>query len=174
MRTVDKRSRVSRRVFLRGSAAAGLAISARKAWAEEAKALPPHVLASLTLMARDIYPHDHIADSFYIAAVQPWDDKAAADPAFHALMTGGVARLDSDAQDAHGAAYIALPWEEQRVALLQGIEHTPFFKKARSDLVVSLYNQPALWPKLGYEGPSAQLGGYLYRGFDDIDWLPSA
>ncbi len=173
MRTVEKRSQVSRRVFLGGSAAAGLALSARAAWARDAKALPPHVLASLTVMARDIYPHDHVADSFYIAAVQPWDDKAA-DPAFHALLTGGIARLDGDAQDAHGAAYIAMPWEEQRVALLHGIEHTAFFKQARSDLVVSLYNQPGIWAKFGYEGPSAQLGGYLYRGFDDIDWLPSA
>ena len=28
------------------------------------------------------------------------------------------------------------------------------------------------WKKLGYEGSSAEHGGYLHRGFDDIDWLP--
>ena len=38
-------------------------------------------------------------------------------------------------------------------------------------LVVSLYNQPAVWAKLGYEGSSAEHGGYIHRGFDDIDWL---
>jgi hypothetical protein len=32
-----------------------------------------------------------------------------------------------------------------------GIEHTDFFKKIRSDLVVSLYNQPEIWPKFGYD-----------------------
>ena len=48
-----------------------------------------------------------------------------------------------------------------------------FFKTLRSDLVVSLYNQPAIWPKFGYEGSSAEHGGYIARGFDDIDWLQS-
>ncbi|HMH74595.1 MAG TPA: gluconate 2-dehydrogenase subunit 3 family protein, partial [Bradyrhizobium sp.] len=54
----------------------------------------------------------------------------------------------------------------------QGIEQTDFFKKVRSDLVVSLYNQEELWPKFGYEGSSAEHGGYIKRGFNDIDWLP--
>jgi hypothetical protein len=31
-----------------------------------------------------------------------------------------------------------------------------------------------VWTKLGYEGPSAPEGGYLHRGFDDIDWLKDA
>jgi len=31
---------------------------------------------------------------------------------------------------------------------------------------------PALWKTLGYQGSSIEHGGYLYRGFDDIDWLP--
>jgi len=38
--------------------------------------------------------------------------------------------------------------------------------------VVSLYNQHDVWTKLGYEGPSWEKGGYLERGFNDIDWLP--
>ena len=41
-------------------------------------------------------------------------------------------------------------------------------------LVVSLYNQTEIWPKFGYEGSSAEHGGYLHRGFNDIDWLPTA
>ncbi len=60
------------------------------------------------------------------------------------------------------------------MALLQRIEQTDFFKKIRGDLVVSLYNQKELWPKFGYEGSSAEHGGYINRGFDDIDWLPKA
>ena len=49
-----------------------------------------------------------------------------------------------------------------------------FFQKVRGDLVVSLYNQKELWPKFGYEGSSAEHGGYIKRGFADIDWLPKA
>ena len=59
-----------------------------------------------------------------------------------------------------------------RVELLQGIEQSEFFQKIRGDLIVSLYNQKELWPKFGYEGSSAEHGGYIKRGFADIDWLP--
>jgi hypothetical protein len=37
--------------------------------------------------------------------------------------------------------------------------------------VSGLYSQPDVWPYFGYEGPSNDKGGYLHRGFDDIDWL---
>jgi hypothetical protein len=44
----------------------------------------------------------------------------------------------------------------------------------RGDLIVSLYNQKEVWPRFGYEGSSAEHGGYINRGFADIDWLPKA
>ncbi len=183
MRTVDKRTQFNRRTILRGGAtilpaaalaSVGAGITAEAAWAQEAKSFTPHVMATLVKASRDIYPHDQIPDSFYVTAVTPWDDKAAADDKFKALLVDGVARLDSDARDRFGSEYLRTPWEADRVRVLQGIEQSAFFKKIRSDLVVSLYNQPEIWPKFGYEGPSAEYGGYLHRGFDDIDWLPTA
>jgi hypothetical protein len=51
---------------------------------------------------------------------------------------------------------------------------TPFFNKVRSDLIVSFYNQPDIWHRFGYEGSSFEYGGYLHRGFDDINWLNNA
>ena len=33
-------------------------------------------------------------------------------------------------------------------------------------------DDPEVWSLLGYEGPSFEHGGYLRRGFDDLDWLP--
>ena len=182
MRTVDKKIQIGRRGFLAASstavpaaalASAGFAVSAQSAWAQSAKALAPHTMATLVLMSRDIFPHDHFGDSLYVAAVQPWDDKAGADPAFKTMLDAGVARLDSDAHDQFSGNYLATAWESDRVTLLRQSEHTPFFKKCRGDLVVSLYNQPAVWAKLGYEGASAEHGGYIHRGFDDIDWLPA-
>ncbi|RVD73511.1 gluconate 2-dehydrogenase subunit 3 family protein, partial [Mesorhizobium sp. M4A.F.Ca.ET.029.04.2.1] len=62
-------------------------------------------------------------------------------------------------------------WEEQRVALLKDIESSPFFQTVRSGLVVSLYNQKDVWPIFGYEGESFSKGGYIERGFNDIEWL---
>jgi len=36
---------------------------------------------------------------------------------------------------------------------------------------VALYTDRKVWSELGYEGPSFKFGGYLERGFNDIDWL---
>ena len=49
--------------------------------------------------------------------------------------------------------------------------YTPFFQKVRGSLVTGIYNNPEVWAILGYEGESASKGGYINRGFDDIDWL---
>jgi hypothetical protein len=180
MREVDRRSKYNRRVFLKGAATAVPVVAAattagfgiEDAWADDAVALTPSTLKTLVKVARDIYPHDFLGDNYYIAAVKPWDAKAAKDPGIKALIADGVNRLDQDARERHQLAYTEIPWEADRVELLRGIEHSDFFKKVRSDLIVSLYNQKELWPKFGYEGSSAEHGGYIKRGFSDIDWLP--
>jgi len=182
MREVDRRSKYNRRVFLQGAAtavpvaavAASTGAAIGDAWADEATALTPATLKTLVKIAHDIYPHDFLADSYYITAIKPWDDKAAKDPAVKAMISDGVSRLDQDARDRHKVAYAEVPWEADRVVLLQGVEQTDFFKKIRGDLIVSLYNQKEVWPKFGYEGSSAEHGGYIKRGFADIDWLPKA
>jgi hypothetical protein len=55
--------------------------------------------------------------------------------------------------------------------VLKQIESTPFFQAIRGGLVVGLYNQKEVWPIFGYEGESYSKGGYIARGFDDIEWL---
>ena len=182
MREVDRRGKYSRRIFLQGAAtavpvvavAASAGIGIEDAWATDATTLTPATLKTLVKVARDIYPHDFLVDSYYITAIKPWDGKAAKDPAVKAMLEDGVRRLDQDAKDRHKVAYVQVPWEADRIVLLQGIEQTDFFKSVRSDLVVSLYNQEEVWPKFGYEGSSAEHGGYINRGFADIDWLPKA
>ena len=180
MREVDRRSKYNRRIFLQGAAtavptvaiatSAGLVLS--DAWADDATALTPPTLKTLVKIARDIYPHDFLGDSYYITAIKPWDGKAAKDPGVKSLINDGVARLDQEANDRHKVPYVQVQWEADRVALLQRIEQTAFFQKIRGDLVVSLYNQKELWPRFGYEGSSAEHGGYIKRGFADIDSLP--
>jgi hypothetical protein len=34
-----------------------------------------------------------------------------------------------------------------------------------------MYVQPEVWALLGYRGNALAQGGYLNRGFNDIDWL---
>jgi hypothetical protein len=176
--TIDsKTTGLDRRAFLTRTAAAAIVISsgalicAGEAWGLEVKALKPETARTLIKLARDIYPHDRLADKFYAVAVKAYDEKASKDPATLADFEGGVAALDAAAKAAHGVAYAEVGWEEQRVALLRNIQHGAFFQGIRSDLVVSLYNQKELWPLFGYEGESASKGGYVNRGFNDIQWL---
>ena len=49
---------------------------------------------------------------------------------------------------------------------------TPFFALVHATTVVALYDDHEVWDLLGYEGSSFDKGGYLDRGFDDLDWLP--
>jgi len=105
MREIDRRTKFNRRVFIQGAAstvpavavATSTGLGVADAWADNATTLPPATLKTLVKVARDIYPHDTLADSYYITAVKPWDGKAAADPAVKAMIVEGVARLDQDA-----------------------------------------------------------------------------
>jgi len=42
----------------------------------------------------------------------------------------------------------------------------------RSTAVVEVYSDQRTWQLVGYEGSSFDKGGYLDRGFNDLDWLP--
>lgn len=141
------------------------------AWAMELTALTPETMATLIQMARDTYPHDNFDDALYAAAVKGHDETAAQDAEFKQLIEEGVAMLNTKAEEAGHVSYVDTGWESDRVALLRSIEDSSFFQTIRGGLVVGLYNQPAVWEKLGYEGSSFDKGGYLYRGFDDIEWL---
>ena len=180
MRTLDKTIAIDRRKFLGGSAGAALLagiageMDGSRALAATLKTVDtPEAAATLVKMARDIYPHDRVPDAYYETAIATIDGSLGTDPASRALLPEGVAALDAAAKARFGTVYAAVPQEADRVALLRGIEGTPFFQKMRGGLVTALYNQADIWKLLGYEGSSAEHGGYIHRGFDDIDWLPA-
>lgn len=136
------------------------------AWAAETKALKPETMATLVQMARDIYPHDHVADRFYAVAVKGYDDAKSA-----AEIEAGIAALDAAARGKGHASYLAIGWERDRADILRSMEQGAFFQKIRGGLITGLYNQQEVWPLFGYEGPSFEQGGYMSRGFNDINWL---
>lgn len=154
--------------FLAGN---GFLAASNASWAMELKALDPTAMATLVQMARDIYPHDRFSDDLYAMAVKSHDEKAAADDNFKAMIEAGVKELNTRAQARQHPSYIGVGWEAERVNILKSIEQSEFFQTLRSGLVVGLYNQKAVWDHLGYEGSSFEKGGYLDRGFDDINWL---
>ena len=126
--------------------------------------LGPRTVETLTAMARVLYPHDALDDAPYRRVV---DIVAAeADAAQRALLADGAAALDQ----AGGRPFAALE-EKEKLAAVQAIEGSPFFEAIRAATARHLYDDRALWPRFGYEGASSHLGGYIERGFDDIDWI---
>jgi len=174
MQETLNRSSLTRRDLLKRSAAAGAAFvvgggfvaASDGAWALELAHISPRTMATLIQMARDIYPHDHVADEFYAAAVKGYDTSDSAK-----MIEDGIAALDAAARGAGFASYLDTGWERDRVDILRGMENSAFFQTIRGGLVTGLYNQKAVWPLFGYEGESYSHGGYIERGFDDINWI---
>ena len=127
-------------------------------------ALDAHALATLTAMARVLYPHDFLDDASYRRVVDIVT--AQADAAQNALLAEGVAALDA----AQGRPFVDLE-EKEKLAAVLAVEGSPFFEAMRAATARHLYDDRALWPRFGYEGASSHLGGYIERGFADIDWI---
>lgn len=173
---MNERANISRRAALKavgaglivaGTGAGGLVYGHNDAWAATAENLDADTFATLVQMSRDTYPHDRLEDKFYAAAVSGLDKAAKDDAALKTMLTDGVAGLNKAA----GGSYSGITDADKRVALLKAMESDGFFQKVRGNLVTGLYNNKEAWPLFGYEGASADKGGYLTRGFDDINWL---
>jgi hypothetical protein len=136
------------------------------------KVLDPEAGAILTGVARVMYPHDRLPDVHYQRVVAALDAKAEADARVATILTEGIGFL-ATTTGRRPAEFADLP-ESDQVRALTRLEHTPFFQAIAAEVVVNLYSQPDVWPYFGYEGPSNDQGGYLHRGFDDIDWLDNA
>jgi hypothetical protein len=180
MRLIDKTFKVSRRDMLRtgGAVAAATAVApvtvlSGKAFAANPVAVSAESFATLVKMARDLYPHDKIADKYYAMVIEGIDTAAKDDPAAKEMLDKGVQQLDGLSERMGHGKYAVNAKEEDRVAVLKVLEQQDpaFFGKIRGSLVTGIYNNKELWAFFGYEGESASQGGYIKRGFDDIDWV---
>lgn len=177
MREVDRLAMPDRRRFLARSQTLALALAAvplvsAEAFAEGLPALSPATGATLVRLARDIFPHDRLSDDAYRGAITLLAEQIAAQEGRRSLLETGVAALDKAAITQTGRRYAAISEEQPRLGVLRSIQRTDFFAAVRSGLVTALYNQQPIWDAFHYEGSSAEKGGYLHRGFNDIDWLP--
>ncbi len=133
------------------STAAGTALSAEQA-------------ATLVRLLRVAYPHPSFPDGPYRRTA-----KSVQDADSDGLVAAGLAELDNIAGGDFGSLSDA-----EATAAVERIADSAFFKLVHSTTVVALYDDREVWNILGYEGPSYDKGGYLNRGFDDLDWLPKA
>jgi hypothetical protein len=157
-------------IVMAGAAAvvSGVAVVGDAAqWTAGLKTLNAHEGETLLKVTRQIFPHDRLDDADYIKVVQDLDAEANTNPGTAKVLHDGVANLDRNSNN----KFITMSSDDQ-VATLQGIESTPFFQKVHGTELVSLYNSHEVWKKLGYQGASYQIGGYLHNGFNDLNWLP--
>jgi len=168
---------INRRQFLQtsGFAVTGIALTTSGvmlmasdgAWAMSLRTLDAPGAHALMVMARRLYPHPMLNDMYYAKVVYDLDEQAKSNPTLGAQLKEGVTVLDK----AKGIPWLELS-EGNQTELLRGIETTAFFQTMRNAAVASIYNNPLVWRQFGYEGSSFEEGGYRYRGFNDLAWLP--
>ena len=168
---------MKRRDFLKTSAlvVAGTAVAASGLidlagagqWTGQLTTLNPHEASTLLAMARIIFPHRAVDESCYLKVVEVLDANSKSDPAVAKVITEGVVAIDSS-----GGTKFTDRKENEQIAALEAIQTTPFFQKVRGAELESLYSNPGIWKAFGYQGPAYAYGGYIHRGFNDLNWLP--
>ena len=122
---------------------------------------------TLLKAVRTAFPHRTFPDAPYERATDAVVEQAGSSPRFLAQLLQGLTDLDGQ----RDRPFAELD-EETAAAVLRGADGTPFLTGIVDRVVVTLYSDPEVWELLGYEGPSFDRGGYVERGFDDLDWLP--
>lgn len=129
----------------------------------------PEANRTLVAMIKAAFPHDGVPDAAYERTARTVVQEAENTTWMRVKLASGLDSLEGLAD----GRFTELSREEA-LPVLRRIQHTPFFGFVRQTTVVTLYEDEEVWEVLGYEGPSFDKGGYIDRGFDDLDWLPDA
>lgn len=123
--------------------------------------------STLIALIKAAFPHETVPDSAYARTAAVVQRQAEESTWMRLKLAQGLDSLQAlaDGRFEQLSAQEALP-------ILLRIQHTTFFGFVRQTAVVTLYEDEEVWDALGYEGPSFDKGGYIDRGFDDLDWLP--
>jgi len=122
---------------------------------------------TLTSMLRAMFPHPRFPDGPYERSAAAILETTETDVRAKGRLVQGLVDLDARA----GRPFTELD-EQAALEVLRGMDGSPFFEAVRAKAILTLYNDSEVWQLLGYEGASYEQGGYLKRGFGDLDWLP--
>ncbi len=167
-----------RRRFLRGMGQTGLLFTIfptllhtkiAGAEAKSAPALSQQELDVLADLAYQMVPLLEPSSPVYRSVAAAIQNRALQNAGLVALVSNGIVALN-DKNDK--------PWLEltakQRVAVIQSQYSNQFLGLIRWLACEQVLRDTQVWVTLGYQGSSIEYGGYLHRGFDDIDWLPKS
>lgn len=127
---------------------------------DDARAVLVHII-------KTAFPHANVPDGPYERMADRIIAAADEETWFRLKLLQGVETLNSMAD----GTFADLDPEAATEAL-KGVEHMDFFAFIRRQTVLEMYDDEEIWSAVGYEGPSFDKGGYIDRGFNDLDWLP--
>lgn len=137
-----------------------------RSWALPLQTLSTQQGAVILAFTRHLYPHPHLDDAVYALVVKALEEKAAHDAATKATLLHGIERLNHIGSG---------DWLKRSPPLqlidVKSMQSTPFFQLVRGTAVVALYNNDMAFAHFGYDGKQGN-EGYLYKGFNDLTWLP--
>ncbi|ALU39145.1 hypothetical protein AS188_04560 [Kocuria flava] len=132
-----------------------------------ALALTDEAKRTLTRIIRVAFPHPGLPDGPYERMTEKIVAEAESSTWFRMALTQGLLTIDSLSD----RPFVELD-DDTALKVLKRIADLEFFGFVRRTTVLHLYDDHEVWEALGYEGESFSKGGYLHRGFDDLDWLP--
>jgi hypothetical protein len=131
----------------------------------DSASLDDEAILSLVRIFQHILPHSDLDTQVYIDAVTTLTQRTSNNPVFRKELEDGLSGLNSE------TAWLDLTANEQ-VNALKAIEKSRFFIALQTTALEQLYRDGRTWELVGYEGEAIKFGGYVNRGFNDIDWLP--
>ena len=118
----------------------------------------------LLILTRAMFPFSELDDSHYLAVIEYLDTQPLE---LIQLVRDGLAQLDA----AVGGNWLDASVDE-KLGAMESLQTEPFFGAVLNQTIDVLFRSPEVWEIVGYQGSSIEFGGYLHRGFNDIDWLP--
>lgn len=162
---ITRRRFIVAAISISGTTASISVLQPISAWAQSSDGRRPD--CAVVRMARLLYPHDALSDDVYAEILGDALSATAADDSFAVLLDDTCAALDLHT----GGDFVSAD-EAAQIAAMRVIEGGTAFTAIQAAVRASVYQHPACWEAIGYGGPSFQDGGYLHRGFGEIDWLP--
>ena len=137
-----------------------------RTWALELGGLDEAQARTVMIFVKTLYPHPSLEDAVYALVVKAIDQKASTDKATRLTLVEGIDRLDAIG----GGNWLARDPALQEIDVA-GMEGTPFFSTLQVATINTLYNNPLAFKHFGYGGEEGDTG-YLYKGFNELTWLP--
>jgi len=122
-------------------------------------------ILSLVRIFHHILPHSGLDTQVYIDAVMVLSQRVSNSASFKQELQDGLSGLGSNSH------WLDLADTDQ-INALKNIDQSSFFRTLQTTALEQVYRDERTWELVGYEGEAIKFGGYISRGFNDIDWLP--